>query len=87
MTDVQAFVSESVVFPDETCAAVIQVKQGKIHHIQRHTTDVSAFSRAQVLPSGPEEYIFPVKLHALLLNDHTLIVFLPFIKYFYVLQP
>ncbi|XP_042243007.1 allantoinase-like [Homarus americanus] len=49
MADIQAFVSNAVVFPDETCPAVIQVKDGKIYHISRHSTNVSAFSKDQVV--------------------------------------
>lgn len=52
MADIQAFVSKSVVFPEETCEAVIQVREGKIHHIQRHTSDVAEFPRHQVVDCG-----------------------------------
>ncbi|XP_053633609.1 allantoinase [Cherax quadricarinatus] len=49
---IRAFVSNVVVFPDETCQAVIQVKNSKIHSIQRHSTDVSAFTEDQVVDCG-----------------------------------
>lgn len=52
MTEAQAFVSHAVVFPEETCPAVIAVKDGKIHHIQRHTVDVSAYPPEQVVDCG-----------------------------------
>lgn len=48
MEGVKVFVSSAVVFPEETCPAVIQVKDGRIHHITRHSTDVSAFPSHQV---------------------------------------
>lgn len=52
MEGVKVFVSSAVVFPEETCPAVIQVKDGKIHHIARHTTDTSGFLPHQVDDCG-----------------------------------
>ncbi|KAK7069146.1 hypothetical protein SK128_007985 [Halocaridina rubra] len=48
MAAVRAFVSSAVVFPEETCPAVIIVQDGKIREIHRHSTNVSAYNRESV---------------------------------------
>ncbi|KAK4287891.1 hypothetical protein Pmani_039053 [Petrolisthes manimaculis] len=45
-------VGRKVVFSDLTCPAVIQIEEGKIKHISRHTTDVSSYPKHQVLDCG-----------------------------------
>ncbi|XP_063610485.1 allantoinase-like [Penaeus indicus] len=52
MAAVQVFTSNAVVFPDETCQAVIEVKDGRIQRINRHTADVSAYSDDQITRCG-----------------------------------
>ncbi|XP_066955601.1 allantoinase isoform X1 [Macrobrachium rosenbergii] len=52
MADLKVFVSRATVFPDEICPAVVAVQDGKIHHIKRHTTNVTSYSPDQVVDCG-----------------------------------